>query len=122
MSAAMFDDPLTIWATAISSIVVSGIVAFAGPTGILFSYEIHEGQERFRSERLVAVIVGSCVVSCIASYLIALGFSERLYRDISGWSRYRDFWEQDLFWFCVMISIPVVSYLTMMFWKINSPK
>jgi len=118
----MFDDPLTIWATAISAIVVSGIMAFAGPAGILFSYEINEGQERFRPERLAAVIVGSSVVSCIASYLIALGFSERLFYDISHWRSRHDFWEQDLFWFCVMISIPVVSYLTMMFWKINSTK
>ena len=114
MSAALFDTPLTIWATALTSIVITLFLAFSGPVSILLSYEERDGRDRLRVEKLFCVFVAVCAVSCLAAYLIALGFSQRLYDDISYWRRYRDFWEQDLFWFCVMISIPVVVHLTLL--------
>lgn len=115
LSAAMFDDPLTIWASVLIAIVVTVIMAFAGPIGILASYENIDGAEKLSIGRLVLVALGACLASCLVSYLIVLGFSARLYDDISDWRRYRDFWEQDLFWFCIMISIPVIGHLGVMF-------
>ena len=120
LSAAMFDDPLTIWASALSAIVVTIIMAVAGPFGIAAAYTEINGKERLRIERLRAVAMVSCAAGIIAAYLIALGFSERLYRDISRWPSYREFWEQDLFWFGAMISIPVVSHLSWFYWKFAS--
>jgi len=114
MSAALFDAPLTIWATALTSIVITLIMAFVGPVSILLAYEEKDGRDRLRVEKLFCVFVAACAVCCLAAYLIALGFSQRLYDDISDWRRYRDIWEQDLFWFCIMILIPVVVHLTLL--------
>lgn len=120
LSSAMFDDPLTIWASALTAIVVTTILAFAGPVGVAFSYEKTESGEQLKSINLIGVVVAASIVSCLTAYLIALGFSERLFKDLSYWSRYREFWEQDLFWFCIMISIPVVVQLTIFFYKLKT--
>jgi len=115
MSAALFDDPLTIWATAITSIVVTAIMFFAIPIGIMLSYEEKSGKEYLRVEKLFCIFVATCFSACLAAYLISLGFSQRLFDDISDWRRSRDFFEQDLIWFCVMIVIPVFVHFVSTF-------
>lgn len=119
MTAAMFDDPMTIWASAISAIVVTALIVFAIPFGIQFSLTVQSGVETFDTMKLIAVVVITAAISCVAAYLIALGFSEQLYNDISRWRRYRDLFEQDLFWFCTVISVPVVMQLGVQFWRLK---
>ena len=111
MSAALFYDPLTIWGSALIAIVVTIFLTLAGPAAAVFSYVVSEGRRRVRPLRFSGVVIAGCATSCLAGYLIAFGFSERLYQDISHWSRYDEFWEQDLFCFLVMISIPVVVHM-----------
>ena len=120
LSTALFDDSLTIWASAITAIIVTLIVAYSGAFGFIFSSkEVSDGKTGLDPLRVGLIIVGACILSSIAGYLVALGFSDRLYSDISRWTRYRDFWEQDLVWFCIMISIPVIVQLCLFFWKIS---
>lgn len=115
MSAAMFDDPMTIWASALTAIVVAMFSTFSVPLGAVYAFKDTEGKEQLNPMRFVGLVIATCIASCIAGYLIVLGFSQSLYRDVSRWSSYHDFWEQDLFWFCIMISIPVVVHLVTIF-------
>ena len=116
MSAAMFDDPLTIWACALTAIVVTLIVSFGGALGVIWASTDEKGEpiQPYPLET-ITVFVGLPAACCLIAYLIALGFSDRLYRDISRWSSYEEFYEQDLVWFCVMISIPVLVQLFIIF-------
>jgi hypothetical protein len=116
MSSAMFADPLTIWASALSAVTTTIIVVLSAPLGIAWAYnEIDDGPKRLRIARLAMALVAAAAVSCLSCYLIALGFSDRLYQDLSYWSSRRTLLEQDLFWFCVMISIPVVVHMMVVF-------
>lgn len=63
------------------------------------------------------VVVAVCAVSCLAAYLITLGFSQSLYKEISHWSRFKDPIEQDAVWFFVMITIPLVVQMTLYYWQ-----
>lgn len=120
MSAAMFDDPMTIWASALTAIVVTMFVTFSVPLGAVYAFKEIEGREQLNPIRFIGVVIATCIASCVAGYLIVLGFSESLHRDVSRWRSYYDFWEQDLFWFCIMISIPVVVHLAIMFRQLRS--
>jgi H+/Cl- antiporter ClcA len=95
-------------------------LAFAGPLGVAFAYEEAESGERLKPANLIGVVIAACIVSCLAAYLITLGFSEPLYKDLSYWNRYRNLWEQEIFWFCIMISIPVVAQLSIFFYKLKA--
>jgi len=121
LSSAMFDYSLTIWASALTAIVVGIITVFSGVFGTVYSFRENEDGLEFAPERAIAIMIGASIVCSFAGYLIALGFSERFYREISHWSSYRSvgFWEQDLFWFCIMISIPVISQLSLVFWRLH---
>lgn len=119
MSAAMFDDPLTIWATALTAICVVMVQAFLGPIGLLYATDGEDGDERTSYLRLSGIVVVACSLSCIVAYLIALGFSARLFDDISYWQYRREFWEQDIFWFCIMISIPVFVHAVSFFCRLS---
>lgn len=120
MSAAMFDDPLTIWATALTAICVAFVQAIAGP--VATAYAMSDEPDQWKPEYYLSVslvVIAACGVACLAAYLISLGFSDRLYQDISNWRYRRDLWEQDIFWFCVMISIPVFVHAVLYFRVLN---
>lgn len=113
VSAAMFDDPLSLWACALTSIVVVITIAVGTTAGYLLAVDIRDGQERVRPFVLLMCSVPTSIASCIAAYLIALGFSASLYQDISRFRNYRAIYEQDIFWFCCMIAIPIfVHFIT----------
>ena len=116
MSAAMFDDPMTIWACIICALISTGIAAYAGVVGLLWAGdEKPTGEFKLNGFKFLCVTVAACLIASIAAYLIVLGFSQRLFDDISRWSYRDEFYETDWFWFVVMISIPLVVHLALFY-------
>ena len=116
MSAAMFDDPMTLWACGISAIISTLIAFYAGVVGLIWAgSENEEGQFSINSAKYAVLSLAAAGTASLAAYLVALGFSAKLYRDISRWSYRDEFYETDWFWFVVMISIPVIVHLALFY-------
>jgi len=116
MSSALFDDPMTLWACAISAILTTAISAYASITGLLWAgSEDETGNFSVSLPKYLVVALVAAASASLAAYLITLGFSKNLYDDISRWSYRDEFYETDWFWFVVMISIPVVSYMALFY-------
>lgn len=119
VSAAMFDVPLTIWASVLIAISSTLISAYSGVLGAIYGFGKEDAADVYVLEKLAVVTLGACFLACLSSYLITLGFSSKLFEDISDWHSYRDLFEQDLVWFCIMIAIPVFTHLVFFFRKMR---
>ena len=117
MTAAMFDDPMSIIACLLAASVNSAIALFG--TGFAAVWALNQRDDKDPQLMVMKAIFGCLVVvalSFAAAWLISLGFSERFYERVSHVRNFRrEFYEQDWFWFLVVVAIPTTVHYAITF-------
>jgi len=112
MTAAMFDDPMSIIACLLAAVVNTAMLFFGTAVAAGWAADGTDpdgiGFNLWKALLGLASVVG---VSFGAAWLISLGFSEEFYREISRSGYYRqEFYEQNWFWFFIVIAIPSIVH------------
>ena len=115
MTAAMFSDPMSIIGSALCGLLTTVIlmvttVYYGFALGRSVAQEERGGSALWLRGTMFLPMIVAAMSNLAAGFLISLGFSERLYNDITRYSSYRDWIQQDWFWFVLIMLIPIISH------------
>ena len=107
-SAAAFRNPMDIFACALLTPIVLGVVYLAIASGKFFVLSASHEEPFVRWWRAFIVSTLASIAFVVAAYFVSFGFSQRLFSSLY-WRRWDDFFEQDLVLFALLFSMPALA-------------